>query len=253
MKIKFFFLLLSALFYFNNLCLAERVNTLQQASTLYSEGKYEEAKDLYEKLLLQYPENEALHYNMGNCYFKLQQLSYAIYHFEKAIKIKPNYEDAQHNLQLANMQTIDKMQEIPDFFIKKWITGFLMLYHHNTWAITGIFLLFGSIVFFLFFLFSNIIVIRKVGFYSCLLFIVAGLLLQGVSYARYNTLSNKQYAIIKNTKSNILSAPADDSKKLFVLHEGSKILKVKEENGWLFISLPNGNKGWIKKEWVLEI
>lgn len=253
MKIKFFFLLLTTLFWLHSLRSAEQTNVLQQANTLYSEGKFEEAKELYEKLLLQFPDNASLHYNIGNCHFKLQNLSFAIYHYEKAIKIKPNYEDAIHNLQLANLQTVDKIQEIPDFFIKKWVLRFIMLYHHNTWAVAGIALLFGSLVFFMLFLFSNIIVIRKVGFYTCLVFIVAGLLLQGVSYARYNMLSNKQYAIIKSTKSNILSAPAEHSKKLFVLHEGSKIEKVKEENGWLFISLPNGNKGWIKKEWVLEI
>jgi len=65
--------------------------------TLYSNGQIQEALDSVEVLIKDYP-NEALLYNVsGACYAGLGQLDAAIKHYEQALEIKPDYNEAHNN------------------------------------------------------------------------------------------------------------------------------------------------------------
>jgi SH3-like domain-containing protein len=68
-----------------------------------------------------------------------------------------------------------------------------------------------------------------------------------------NYATTTTHAIILDSTVDILSAPSSGSSQLFVLHEGTKV-KIKDQTeGWLEISLPNGNQGWIVIKSVAKI
>ena len=65
---------------------------------LYSAGKFEKAIDEIKILNNLYPNVPLLFNLIGACYKSLGQLQGAITMFENAIKIKPDYSEAYHNI-----------------------------------------------------------------------------------------------------------------------------------------------------------
>ena len=45
-----------------------------------------------------------------------------------------------------------------------------------------------------------------------------------------------------------MSAPSENSKNLFTIHLGTKVLLIDKIGNWHNIKLDNGSKGWIKDE-----
>ena len=63
-------------------CLKKGINFLDQ-------GKYEEALQIFEMLLMEEPRNATLHYYRGNTLHKLNRYEEALESFRAAIKLKP--------------------------------------------------------------------------------------------------------------------------------------------------------------------
>jgi len=70
----------------------------QQAKLLLNEGKLEEAKILFQKILQLQPSHYRAHTNLGAILLKLGKLDKAEVSFKKAIEFKPEFEIAYYNL-----------------------------------------------------------------------------------------------------------------------------------------------------------
>ena len=57
------------------------------ANELYANEKYEQAIILYDSIINQETESPEVYYNLGNCYYKLQDWANAIWHYEKSLKL----------------------------------------------------------------------------------------------------------------------------------------------------------------------
>jgi len=68
-----------------------------------------------------------------------------------------------------------------------------------------------------------------------------------------NYFDNHRQAIIFASSVTIKSGPVEKSGSLFVLHDGTKVNILENNNGWMKIRLGNGNEGWIKAGDVKEI
>ena len=77
---------------------SSNVDMMVKANQLYENGKYIEATNLYQHLVDQGIQNSALHYNLGNAYFKLGQLGLAILNYKRASLIDPRDSDIRANL-----------------------------------------------------------------------------------------------------------------------------------------------------------
>ena len=80
-----------------------------QANAAYNSGNYDNAVELYQKILNTEMESVPVYYNMGNAYYKMRNYPMAIYYYEKALKLDPSNEDVQTNLQIANLAIVDKI------------------------------------------------------------------------------------------------------------------------------------------------
>lgn len=217
-----------------------------KAEKLYSEKKYEEVIETYETILKEGLASYKLYYNLGNAYYKNNELGKAIYNYELANKLQPNNKDVKTNLRIANDKTIDKIESKENFFIGVLKSGLVNSLSTNEWAWLSIFSLLGCLALaFLFFVTNHLILKRLSFFLSALSFIVfVGSMLLG-----FTALKDKQeinFGIIINRESKIHEEPAVDSNSKFSLHEGTKVNVLESNGDWTNIKLENGNEGWIK-------
>jgi tetratricopeptide (TPR) repeat protein len=58
----------------------------EQANQFYTDGQYSSAIDIYEELLQNGYETPEVYFNLGNSYYKLNDIAYSILYYEKAKK-----------------------------------------------------------------------------------------------------------------------------------------------------------------------
>lgn len=63
--------------------------------------KYEEARDIFERIIKIESDNYRGHYNLGLAYFNLREIKNAKKSFKKALKFKPDYKYCFYNLGLV--------------------------------------------------------------------------------------------------------------------------------------------------------
>jgi tetratricopeptide (TPR) repeat protein len=223
------------------------------ANANYAKKDYDKAILLYENILKDNLESAALYYNLGNAYYQKNEFAKAILNYERAKKIAPTDADILNNLKLANQKIEDKLEAAPEFFLFQWKNMLFTLMNEKSWSITCIIMLYFTCLFFAGYFISKNILIKQIGFYSG-----AGLLVMTIvtffiaKHAYINSKSSSE-AIILSSSVTITGSPSENSKKLFILHAGSKVSITKEEENWFEITISNGNVGWIKEDELEKI
>jgi tetratricopeptide (TPR) repeat protein len=225
---------------------AERL--LEAGNQSYSSGDYTEAVSQYERVIGSGLESSGLYFNLGNAYFKLNNIPAAILYYEKAGKLDPTDENIQFNLALANSRIIDKMEPLPEFFLRTWWKSARNTFSSNQWAkigVTGFILALFALALFII---SGSIFLRKISFWSGILFlgVMSGSLI--FSMGGYKDYSRHDSAIIFTPTVTVKSSPNDASVDLFVVHEGTKVFITDLVEGWSEVRLANGHVGWVRSE-----
>lgn len=81
----------------------------QAANAAYEGGQFAEAAQGYERMIASGAVNAEVFYNLGNAYYKAGRLGPAIANYERAIALKPGFETARDNLQMAVGETKNKL------------------------------------------------------------------------------------------------------------------------------------------------
>ncbi len=227
--------------------------SFDMANKLFAEKKYAESVTMYEEIL----ENEGvapeLYYNLGNAYFRLNELAKSILNYERALRLSPQYADAKHNLEFANMKVIDHVELMDTFFLKKWISALMKLQSSNAWFITAVFFFVFAMVSLLIFIFGGTKFFRKASFYIgvvCLIISITSVTFSGIRKVR---MLNHQDGIIISGVVVIKGAPDRSGTDLFQLHEGTKVSVVSALGDWYEIKLGSGSIGWVEIKHVEKI
>ena len=238
-------ILLATLLLFTLPTMASTQDDYQKANSFYSEGNYEEAITLYEAILSNNYIAPDIYYNLGNAYYKTDQIPLAILNYERALKLKPDHEDALFNLNMANKKTVDKIDRLPELFIANSWRNLVTSRTVNGWAYYTVGLVFLALLFFIIYLLTNPVLFKKISFYSGSFFLVLSLFcwLMASQHQRINASASE--AIIFEPTVTIQSEPNAKAEKLFTLHEGTKVKLLEQVNDWSKIKLPNGNVGWV--------
>lgn len=228
----------------------------EQAQKAYDNGDFRYAITLLEgEIKAQKEQGKAsaeLYYNLGNAYFRVNEIPLALLNYERAQLYDPGDRDIKHNIEYAQTKIEDKILTADNFFLKMWFNGVRDLLPSNSWAKLSIvfFLLFiGSL--FLFF-FSPKLSLKKAGFYSGVVLFVFLLFTNIFAYTQKKNVENRDTAIIMAGSAPVVSSPNTTSKELFILHAGTKVSITKEDGSWYEIEIDNGSVGWIQKD-KLEI
>jgi tetratricopeptide (TPR) repeat protein len=219
---------------------------VQKAEKAYDSKKYKEAVTSYETLINDGYKSYQLYFNLGNSYYRNNELGKAIYYYELARKINPNDEDVRINLGIAASKTIDKIDSKENFFISAVKTNLLSSFTTNTWAWISIMSLFIAAVLFFFFVNSSVVVVKRICFMLACVLTVSIFTSYFLGYYALKAKMENKFAIITAKEVRIMNEPTLTASTKFTLHEGTKIRVVENNGDWLLIKLDNGNEGWVK-------
>ena len=216
------------------------------ANAAYAEGRWDAAASGYEMISDMGLESAALYCNTGNAYAKSGNVPMAILYYERALKADPSYEDAAYNLELMNTRIQDRIDPVPEFFLKKWLSAISYIMNSDAWAIVSLVLLGLTLAMFLLFLLAPSVAGRRTGFFVGLVLLVFMSFALGFSISQKKTYMNADKAIVMRPVVSVKSSPSTESSKdLFILHEGTKVTVLDQVGTWNNISLADGRQGWL--------
>lgn len=224
----------------------------RQANEAYKKAAYDSAIVLYNKILdsVEAPE---IYFNLGNAYFKTKDIPKAILNFERAHQRAPHDEDISFNLQLAQTLVVDKINVLPEFFLSQWWKGLGNLLSSNSWALLSMVFFVIVLASLLVYLFSKLIIVKKVFFGLACFFVMLSFIAFAQSYRIKHNVLDQTTAIVMSSTVNIKSSPDEKGTDIFVLHEGTKVWLLDEVGDWLKVKIADGNSGWIKKRHIEKI
>ena len=231
---------------FVSISLSASTETRQQADSAYAQEHYQQAISDYETLLKQGVSAE-LYYNLGNAYYRTDQMPKAVLNYERALLLSPGDADIRFNLQMARSKTIDKITPESEMFFVTWYRSLVNLMSVDAWARTALIALAIAIILALAYLFSDRIWLRKVGFFGALLLVVVFLLSNLFAFHQKRKLTYRTGAVIMTTSVPVKSTPSKNGTDLFILHEGTRVtITDNSMKDWKEIRVDDGKEGWIE-------
>ena len=227
--------------------------TKAEADSAYVRGQYQQAIAQYEALLKQGASAD-LYYNLGNAYYRTENIPEAVLNYERAILLSPGDRDIRFNLQIARSKTFDKIVPESEMFFVTWYRSLVSMMSVDAWARTALVALALTIILLLVYLFSERIWLRKAGFFGGVALLVLFVGANIFAWQQKKDLLNRKGAIIFAPAVTVKSTPAANGTDLFILHEGTKVVitdgSMKE---WKEIRLADGKEGWIESKHIRVI
>ncbi len=216
-----------------------------QGVTYFSAGSYKEALQAWTDIYNTGYRSASLCYNIGNAYFKMNDIPMAILFYERAYLLNPADEDINYNLQIARTLIVDRFQEIPELFFVKWYNFVSLFLSSNLWARLSLISFIFSLLLLSLYIYTTNYRFKVLGFWlGVALFVVA---LSSFIFSGRNKylVYDSHKAIIMSPTVSGKSAPDSSGTDLFLLHEGTKVSVEDAVGGWNEIRLSDGNKGWV--------
>ncbi len=246
-KITLYFLLATNIALTGLLSATENPAMSQMAEDAYNNGDYVSAKNIYQRMLTTTSNAGTLHYNIGNCYFRLKDYPSAILHYEKALKNNPGDADIKHNLYVANTYIKDDITPLPEFFLKKWWKTVINITSSSGWTLLHIVAFIVFLIMLTLFLIIRRYKQKKKAFSGSIIFSVLTVLLLVLAHIRRNFETRTNEAIIFSSSVTVKSAPGASSTNLTELHAGTKVTITNHVDEWVEIRTADGNVGWVPR------
>lgn len=220
--------------------------TKKNADDEYKKGNYQQAIKDYEELLKKGPSVD-VYYNLGNAYYRTDNITRAILNYERALMLSPGDDDIRFNLQMARSKTIDKITPKSEMFFITWYKSLVNMTSVDGWAKTSIVSIFIALVLVLCYLFGRKIMLRKTGFYGAVFFFLLFLLSNVFAYEQKQILTSRSGAIIITSSASLKKTPVANSEYTAIIHEGSRVDIIDDTmKDWKYVSLADGREGWIQ-------
>ncbi|MCU0462929.1 MAG: hypothetical protein MUF36_13110 [Bacteroidales bacterium] len=247
MKQRAYTILIIVLFVFTRQAFSQesQEDKFRQGLDYFSAGSYEEALDMWTGLYKKGFRSAELNYNIGNAYFKMNNIPGAILFYERANLLKPADEDINYNLGIARTLAVDRFEEIPEIFLVRWYNFIALIFSSNTWATISIASFMLCLLLLSLYFYSSKYRLKVLGFWIALLMLVLSLSSLAMTIRNKNLVYDSRKAIIFAPVVNGKSSPDYSGTDLFLLHEGTKVSVEDEVGEWFEVRLSDGNKGWI--------
>ncbi len=224
------------------------------ANRAYVSGNYAKAAEEYEALVSSGIMHEDLFYNLGNAYYRMNKLGYAVYNYERALRVDPDFDDAYFNLGVAreaiSSRVIDKLRGAETDPL--WVRAITMLS-------AGELLIGFVIINFVFFALLIVLRFLPTGFARTALLVANGFVGGALAIAILLLIGRAYYTervpmgIIVADKVWLREAPDEDVAGRAELHPGLRVRLLAREPAWLRVRLSNGVEGWLPRTTVGEL
>ncbi|WP_276879367.1 tetratricopeptide repeat protein [Bacteroides heparinolyticus] len=219
--------------------------TKLQGDSAYMRNDYVSAIQIYENLLKK-GEAAEVYYNLGNSYYKTDDIAKAILNYERALLLQPGNADIQANLEIARAKTVDKIVPVPEIFFVMWTKSLINMLNVDAWAKLGIMFFILLLVSCSLFFFSKQIIVKKVTFFAGCVWLVLVILSNAFAAQQKHQLTERNDAIVLVPSVTVRSTPSESGVGLFILHEGCKVeIKDNSMREWKEIRLEDGKVGWV--------
>lgn len=227
-----------------------------KANQFYFNGEFEKAVQLYESILKNhqfnffsvqlFPANlifqsesrGELFYNIGNCYFRLEQKGNALLNYERARRLIPRDADLKYNIEYVHDLTEDNLSQ-PENIISE-------IFGVNFFSQTELATVFCLINLMLFlFLTIRIFFRAEWIFYVIIIFSICWIV-SGISFGIMieQTIFDDRVVILAK-EVDVLAGPDKKDTLLFKVHEGTLAYQERNESGFSLIRLPDNKRGWL--------
>ena len=233
--------------------LSSHAATKAEADSAYVRGQYQQAIAQYEELLKQGACAD-LYYNLGNAYYRTENIPEAVLNYERALLLSPGDRDIRFNLQIARSKTFDKIVPESEMFFVTWYRSLVSLMSVDGWANTALVALALTIILLLVYLFSEKLWLRKAGFFGGVALLVLFVVANIFAWQQKEELLHRKGAIIFAPAVTVKSTPAANGTDLFILHEGTKVdITDGSMKDWKEIRIADGKEGWIESKHIRVI
>lgn len=221
------------------------------ADNAYRKGNYQQAINYYEQMLKNGVSSD-VYYNLGNAYYRSDNITKAIINYERALLLSPADADIRFNLQLARSKTIDKIAPESEMFFVTWYRSLVSLTNVDGWAYIALVALVSALCLAFVYIFSSRVWLRKIGFFAGLAMLLLFIMSNIFAYRQRTMLVNRTGAVIISPSANVKSSPETSGNDVFLIHEGTKVEIIDDSmNDWKCIHIANGKEGWVSNK-VLE-
>ncbi|MBP5334119.1 MAG: BatD family protein [Bacteroidales bacterium] len=213
----------------------------------YTQGNFQQALEDWEDVRETGVTSTELLYNLGNAHFRNGEIAPAILWWERALKESPSDKDIAYNLEYARSLTQDRIDTVPEFFLKTWARNACNSLPSNAWAALSLIFLAITLALALLVLLGSSSGKRRLGFFGAIVAFLVTFTAWGFAKWQDSNLKSQEYAIVMKPVSSVGSSPsADSAKDLFILHEGTKVRILDNVSGYTNIELADGRQGWIQ-------
>lgn len=215
------------------------------ADSLYAAKNYVEATRIYEVDLKKSP-NVAEYNNLGNAYYRQDNLPCAILNYQRALRLEPANDDIRHSLELSQIQLPDKFDAPSEMFFFPLIRKLRTSLNPDTWAFVGLSFLFITFVFLALFRFVQSVWMQKAALFSLILVAILSLVSLTFAYQLRYQYYNKQLGVVMKD-CELFDGAVTSARKMRTLHAGVTVEVSSESGMWLQVILPDGTSGWLEQ------
>ncbi len=214
-----------------------------QGNRYFEDEKFARSARTFERLLSSI-EHGDLYYNLGNAYYRLGEVGFAVWAYEKGLQFDPRNNDIRHNLDLTNTRVKDRIEVPGGFVLVDWYRSFknaitvndLLLWGSSFLLLLGLVYALGQFKFIGQTMMSRLQTI----------FVVLTILTHIICLDKFWDVTGIEEGVIISQTVNVYSVPAvRDEMIVFKIHEGLKAEITQSQDSWVEIILLDGKKGWI--------
>lgn len=241
---------------------AQGLTLAQQADSAYNKEDYRLAIDLYNRSLTADGPGTDVYYNLGNAYYRNDNIGKAIVAYERALRIDPTNSDARFNLRYVNSRIQDRPED-DSAFLTNLHNGIMNSQTADAWAwiaLTVFVLLLGAIALYIF---APGIRMRKTGFFGGIVLLFAFIYALVLAQGSKAQARSHESAVVVVPSTQLSSAPraARSSDHVVAIHEGTRVEIIDSvatpddpaSPMWYNVKINNSTRAWLRSADVERI
>jgi tetratricopeptide (TPR) repeat protein len=215
----------------------------ERANVSYGQGKFSDAKRIYESLVRDGHSTAALFYNLGNAEFRLKNPGAAALDYERALALEPSHPEANANLAFVRDQTGAK------FFARDWRDRLVADLDANVYAWVA-----AVAAWIAFFSLSIIVLKLRADNTAAWLALTACAFVFGYAFfAIRHFEKDAALAVVTAKSADAHYDPADNSTLAATLPAGSRVRILEQRGEWTYCTLPDNNRAWIPSKLIERV
>lgn len=222
-----------------------KANDAIQAQQLDTAIKY------YQEILKVSPNNAAVYYNLGNAFYKKNEVAAAVLQYEKALFLAPDMKHAKDNLMLAKSRIPNYIKPAKNIFFINWWQAATSANSSKAWAILALIIFIGLVGLRV----GRLMLIIKqevpIQLYLILpLIMLASIALAFVAASRKTTTN---LAVVSTNTAMMRTSPQSTKNQLSIPEATTVTMTGDKQGNWVAINLPNNREGWILQTDIIPV